>query len=159
MRQVTRALGVMVLAGVIALTGAAPPAVAGLDGDRFRVTTRSVSDHFNDVGPRGPSDGDSFSFSENLFSKGDRVGRDNGACTVTRAKKNAVTAHCVVTLELRGRGLITIQGPLTFKRGAGSPDTTLAITGGTRQYAGAAGSVQVVEKRNQPTRLQVRLTS
>jgi len=48
---------------------------------------------------------------------------------------------------------------LTFKRGAGSLDTTLAITGGTRQYAGAAGSVQVVEKRNQPTRLQVRLTS
>ena len=156
MRQVTRTCGVAIAAGMMAF-GLAPPAAAhDLDSDRFRVTTRTISEHFNDVGKKGPSVGDSFTGTEKLFHRGERVGRDAVGCDVTKASKKLFRLHCVVTLSLRGRGDITAQGGVTFKRGQ-TVRNTVAITGGTGDYAGASGVIRLIEERGQPSRLQVRL--
>ncbi len=158
MRQVTRTAGAAMASGVMVFGVAASPAAAhDLDSDRFRVTTRTVDEHYNDVGKKGPSVGDSFTFSDKLFHRGDRVGRGDGRCDVTRATKQKFTIHCAVTLTFRGRGQIATQGAFTFKRGVRSPDIIIPITGGTGKYTGAEGSIQLMEQRGEPTRLQVRL--
>lgn len=156
MRHVSRMFGAAVLAGVIAFTGATPAAVASIDDGDFQVTLRTVSDHYDDVGRPGPSVGDTFTFRDRVFHRGNQVGHDNGRCDVTRSTRGLFTFHCVVTLSLRGRGQIAVQGPLTFRRG-GLPRGTLVVTGGTRKYADATGSARIIELRGEPTRLRVNL--
>jgi len=155
MRRVFGLFGVAILAVVMAFT-TATPAVAGHDDDRFQVVLRPIQFHYEDVGRRGPSAGDYFVFSEKLFNQGERVGRDSGRCDVTRVGRDKFTFHCFVTLTLRGQGKITLQGELRFRRSGPAPGR-LAITGGTRRYAGAAGSARLVEQRGEPTRLRLRL--
>lgn len=156
MRRMIRIFGGAALSGVIALTAVTPPAVAGIDGDRFQVVLRTVSEHYDDVGRPGPSVGDRFTFRDRLFHRGERVGQGNGACDLTRRTKRSFTFHCVVTISLRGKGQIALQGPVTFRRGE-RLRSALAITGGTGQYAGAAGSARLIERRGEPTRLRVHL--
>ena len=155
MRRALGALGVTV-AAVFAVGVAAPPAVAGMDGDRFQVVSRTWTEHYNDVKPKGDSVGDSFTFTEKLFHRGERVGRDAGTCKVTRVTKKSFGIHCTVTATFRGRGDITVQGAILYKRGERSRPV-LAVTGGTGDYKKAAGVVKLIDKRGEPTRLRFRL--
>ena len=156
-RRLARACVVVLLACVTAFTTVTPAAADDLDSDRFRVTLRTVSGHYQDVGPQGPSVGDSFTFSDKLFHRGERVGRDDGRCDVTRAGPGRFAFQCVVTLTLRGRGQIALQGVFAFRRGVPDRNKVIAITGGTGIYAGASGSAKLMDQRDEPTRLQIRL--
>jgi len=155
MRRVVGILGIA-MAGAVVVGGAAPPAVAGMNGDRFQVVSRPWTEHYTNADPQGESVGDTFTFTEKLFHNGDRVGRDAGSCKVTRVTKRAYGLHCTVTLTFRGKGDIAVQGAITYKRGQRSRPT-LAITGGTGDYADAAGVVKLVDRRGEPFRLRVRL--
>jgi hypothetical protein len=72
------------------------------------------------------------------------VGHDSGVCTLTRLPERDARqtfASCVVTAAVRG-GSLTVQGILRF-RGQQPLPATLAVTGGTGRYTGAAGTVHV----------------
>jgi len=72
------------------------------------------------------------------------IGHDSGVCTLTRLPERGARqtyASCVVTAAVRG-GSLTVQGILSF-RGQQPRPATLAVTGGTGLYAGAAGTVHV----------------
>jgi hypothetical protein len=72
------------------------------------------------------------------------IGHDSGVCTLTRLPERDVPqtfANCVVTAAVRG-GSLTVQGILRF-HGQQPLPATLAVTGGTGRYTGAAGTVHV----------------
>jgi len=72
------------------------------------------------------------------------IGHDSGVCTLTRLPERDARqtyASCVVTAVVRG-GSLTVQGILSF-HGQQPRPATLAVTGGTGRYAGAAGTVHV----------------
>jgi len=141
--------------GASALSGSSP-AVAHLGGEDFQVTSRTVTERFRDVGRPGPTIGDSVLFTGKLFRLGERVGQESGRCDVTRATRRAQVFQCSIVLTFRGEGDLTVQGVLVF-RGGESPDPRLAITGGTRAYAGASGEFVLVERPGEPRRYRIHL--
>ena len=72
------------------------------------------------------------------------IGHDAGVCTLTRIPEKfarQTLGNCVVTVVLK-HGSLTVQGVVRFK--AKQPQAAvLAVTGGTGDFAGAAGTVGV----------------
>ncbi len=121
------------------------PAGAGEVAPDIQVSAKPWTEYFIDNGPRGESPGDKFGFTEKLLQHGERVGRDAVECTVKRVTRRSFTMQCLGTMTLRGRGQITIQGAVTFRRNSG--DTfSLAVTGGTREFSGVGGEMVVIER-------------
>lgn len=152
-RQIARAFAVTVMACATAFTAITPAAADDLDTDRFKVSLRGGTGHYEDVGRKGPSIGDSFIFREKVFHHSNRVGRDNGHCDVTRAGPENFAYACTVTVFLRNRGQIALQGLFAIRRGVPGGDPTLAITGGTGWYNHASGTATLNERRDGPARL------
>ena len=146
----------VLLLGMLGVLAVPSPAAAHLGGDHFQVVSRPISEHFEDNGRKGPSRGDVFSFTERLMQDGERVGKDFGRCEVVRATERAFTMHCMVTLLFKGKGQLTVQGAVLFKRGM-TNDPELAITGGTGDYAGASGVMYLIDRRNEPSRFRFHL--
>ncbi|QIK66654.1 hypothetical protein G7072_10160 [Nocardioides sp. HDW12B] len=121
------------------------PADAGEVAPDLQVTAKPWTEYFVDNGPRGESPGDTFGFTEKLFQRGERVGRDAVECTIKRVTRQSFTMQCVGTLTLRGRGQITIQGAITFSETSGD-SFSLAVTGGTGEFRGVNGEMVVVER-------------
>lgn len=155
-RHMTRSLAAATLAGATALSAIPPAAAHDLDTDRFRVTLRPVSEHYEDVGRRGLSVGDRVTFSENLYHRGNRVGRDDGTCEVTRRGPGRFAQQCVVTVTLRGRGTLTLQGLFAI-RADSDRDIDLAVTGGTGKFADAGGTATLLTQQDGPSRLRFHL--
>jgi hypothetical protein len=103
----------------------------------------------NDGGRRGRSAGDILHFNRGLTQDGRRAGTFLASADAATRTRGLMVA----TLVLRGRGQLAVQGPLSFS----APRSTLAITGGTDEFAGAAGSVDVVSDRRDRVTLTVRL--
>jgi hypothetical protein len=119
-----------------------------------------------DLGPTGPSLGDRFVFTDNVFRGGRQVGVLGAECTVTRLEPNPVPAgqeptsamvNCVATIQLP-KGHVTLQGLLTFSEEAGNR-FTIAITGGTGAYRTAHGEATLTENEDEdaPDRLRLKL--
>ena len=72
------------------------------------------------------------------------IGHDAGVCTLTRIPEKfarQTLGNCVVTVVLK-HGSLTVQGVVRFK--SKQPQAAvLAVTGGTGDFAGAAGTVGV----------------
>lgn len=72
------------------------------------------------------------------------IGHDSGVCTLTRIPEKfarQTLGNCVVTVVLK-HGSLTVQGVIRFK--SQQPQAAvLAVTGGTGDFAGAAGTVGV----------------
>jgi hypothetical protein len=107
------------------------------------LTGRSAQDHDIDVGRSGPSVGDRFVFSENLFDEdNDKVGRVAGSCDLAYVKRNSngkakdALMQCIGTFRLSD-GQITVQGSMWWSED--KPE--LAITGGTGTYDDDSGHV------------------
>jgi hypothetical protein len=73
-----------------------------------------------------PAIGDYVVVRERVYRRGNRVGRDNAHCDVTRAGPEAFALACTVSLFLRGRGQIAMQGLFAYRRGMPGGDPTLA---------------------------------
>jgi hypothetical protein len=141
------ALAALAAAGVILA-----PAVADGDGKRtLRLVAHQTQYDFLDIGADGNSLGDRLVFSEVFSDRGDEVGRSGVVCTVTDfepAPSVDMTVDCVGSLKLR-RGQINLHGLMDL-HGADDPGPfTVAITGGTGRYRGAAGEA-VARQPNPP---------
>ena len=128
----------VIVIGAIGLALALPGPLATGHGDPvIKLELKSKLDNAQSIDnpPEGPSAGDVFEFTETLTNaSGKRVGRDAAVCT----RLFDATHLCTGVYVLSG-GQITVQlvqpGP--------SGTYTQAITGGTRRYAGASGTVTV----------------
>jgi hypothetical protein len=95
-----------------------------------------------DVGPAGPSVGDGFVITSDVFAPaGRRVGRLDFACTTTALGRNS-SQIC--------QGVLTLPGGQLTGQFAGE-SRRQAITGGTGKYKGARG--QFVLGKDTPTSL------
>jgi allene oxide cyclase len=101
------------------------------------VIEHASSDAVVDLGEEGDSVGDTLVFSNEVYDSEDAnvVGSDQGSCTRTK-KGEAWECSYTVTLD---DGSIVVQGAL-YDDGR---DTTLAITGGTGDYSGASGEMDL----------------
>ena len=111
-----------------------------------RATTVHVIEHATtdkvvDIGAAGDSTGDLITWHNQLFNSANvsKVGRDQGECI--RISVAAGSWECTWINWVPG-GSITVEGPFFDTK-----DSTLAITGGTGNYAGAGGSMQL-QSRN-----------
>ncbi|HUR73904.1 MAG TPA: hypothetical protein VMZ00_06485 [Sporichthya sp.] len=143
-RRITRAA---VAAGVVAAMSAGILAVGQQSSQAAdasgTITGRGAQDQDIDVGRKGPSVGDRYVFSENLFNRdGDRIGRLAASCDLAAVKRNSngkvkdALQHCIGTFRFSD-GQVTAQA--AFWWSDEKPD--LAITGGTGHYDDASGHV------------------
>jgi len=88
-----------------------------------------------------------FNFEESLLSGRTKVGTDRAVCTTA-----GNTARCRVTLALP-RGRLVVDAMLTQDASSGP----IIVAGGTRAYAGAAGSGTHTSLGNRRTGLVIRL--
>ena len=143
--RIVRACAVVVVACATAFTGLTPAAAHDLDSDRFQVALRPGAEHYEDVGREGPSIGDYFVSRDKVYHRGNRVGRLNFHCYVTRAGAGRFAYQCDYNMFLRGRGTIAMQGLLAFSEKGPHGEPALAIIGGTGWYVHASGTATVVE--------------
>ena len=117
----------------------------------LHLTAVQVESQFVDVAPTGggPSLGDAFVSSDNLFRDGHKVGFAGGACTFVRLQHPPFALQCLVTARIGGDQL-TIQG-FAFEQ----PTSVFAITGGTGRWRNAGG--QAVIREVSETRARVTL--
>lgn len=114
--------------------------------DTLRLDAKRVQERFVDQGASGPSVGDRYVFSENIYERGEkeRIGRSLVACDLAYVSKNSrgkVTngmMQCTGTLKF-GDDAVTVQGPVSWN----NRTSTLAVTGGTGRYDDAHGEFEV----------------
>jgi len=118
---------------MLVFTGALT-AAAWAQERKINVIERATTDAVLDVGDKGDSAGDILTFANGIYDEGDKdkIGSDNGWCIRTVVGKSW---ECFWTLSLE-EGQITVEGPFLD-----AGDSTLAVTGGTGQYAGARGEM------------------
>ena len=147
MRVVVAGATVAVLALVIGMIGP-----AGADDEQEKLTLRfaekAADDEqtsvFIDVGPKGVSEGDYFTFGdEPLYNRSltKKVGHINGDCVLVDLTESAETYECDGSFYLPG-GLITVEGSLIFTEQE-IIGVDHAITGGTGKYETAHGVEEV----------------
>jgi hypothetical protein len=105
-------------------------------GKTIHVVERATTDTVTDLGPAGDSVGDLLTFANEIYDEANihKVGTDQGYCVRTEVGKSW---ECNYTTFL-AEGQITVEGPF-FDAG----DSTFAITGGTRAYRNARGSLEL----------------
>ncbi|MEV6318873.1 hypothetical protein [Streptomyces sp. NPDC051776] len=146
------------LATVVASASSAPAATpTPKTGElTFRLVAKQTQISFVDVGVPGPSQGDEFVTSADLYRGSTKIGTQGGVCTLTRTAPNdEFDEQCVNTLTLPG-GQLTVQGLISVTS-AGPGDIDLAITGGTELYRRARGDVHAVLLNPTDTQLTIRL--
>jgi hypothetical protein len=111
------------------------PAWAG-GAEKLNLVERATTDAVLDTGAQGDSAGDILTFANEVFDEANKtkVGDNNGWCIRTVPGK---AWECFWTLTL-AEGQITVEGPFLDGK-----DSTVAVTGGTGEYAGARGDMQL----------------
>src|SRR5207248_351840 len=127
---VTLAAAVIAVASVT-LAAASPASPTSTSTDRtvtIVVVEHQVDAAAVDVGTPGPSLGDRFVVTGDLFQNGKQVGVDGGAFEFVRLKATSFVAQAVASVTLPG-GQLTVQGLAEFptSNALGKPQT-LAVT-------------------------------
>lgn len=119
------------------LMGPATLAGAQSDGETFTVVSKIARVHEVDVGPSGPSPGDSILFKDTLWNEdgSQKVGVDWVECTSHFG--NAVL--CDVAFRINGRGQIAAPGKSTLT----AQRFNFPIVGGTAHFRDVTGQVHV----------------
>ena len=134
MKRLAVVCAVLGLVGLV--LGMVVPAGAQDGGGRtIRVVERITEARFQDLAPQGPSLGDQFVQSGNLWRQGNRVGRDGVVCTVTSRRREEL--QCEATVRFHN-GQIAVQGLISNQS-----QFDLPVTGGSGAYTGAEGIVHV----------------
>lgn len=122
-----------------AASEAAATAAAAADGEvqRLVVTSRELRGQGVDLPPAGDSPGDFFLFEERLF---DQTGTRGIGMDSVRCELSLRTFTCEATLVLNGRGKIRIAGTVFSER-----DNVFPVTGGTGEFLGVGGRLNVSE--------------
>ncbi len=150
---------------LIALTAAAIPAASSLDLDAARSQSpatalslnlpRSEPDALADRGRKGPSAGDELYITDRLTDER-RMRVGSIVAQGSLFSRDLRRAQMTATISLTGRGSIALQGTLNFaaRRNQG----TLAIVGGTGQFADAGGTAKVTMGRRGVVKFDLALT-
>ena len=137
-KLITAAAGVLalVLAPAAALASTSSPSTSN-SPVVIHVVEHAITDTVQEFHPGTMSLGDVLAWHNPVYNASNtrRVGMDNGFCIRTVAT-GKTEWECTWTTLLAG-GDLTVQGPY-YDDGT---DTTLAITGGTGRFTGAAGSM------------------
>jgi allene oxide cyclase len=104
--------------------------------ERLQFVEHGSSENLLDLGTKGDSAGDVFTYENPIFDSTDKtqLGVSHGFCIRIVAK---ISWECSATLVLQS-GQITLAGVYTD-----SKDSLFAVTGGTGKYAGAKGEVHL----------------
>jgi Allene oxide cyclase len=104
----------------------------------IHVVEHSITDVVTDIGKRGDSVGDIYSWYNPVFDATDtkKVGHDQGDCI--RVSLKAGSWECRWLTYIQGRGAIMVEGAFFDTR-----DSTLAITGGTGEFRNARGVMKL----------------
>ncbi|MFD4137726.1 MULTISPECIES: hypothetical protein [unclassified Streptomyces] len=149
--------------GLAALLACAHPASAAADpttGNEgvVELVARQVQASFVDVdGSSGPSQGDEFVNSGDLFRGTEKVGTYGEVCTLTRlvpVDEFDLLCQGSLTFPL---GQLTVTGRFTVT-GAGPGNIDFAITGGTDRFHKARGFIHAVNISETETQLTVHLS-
>ena len=130
------------LAGVIAL---GVWWYIGQQTQTITVVEHAETDTVVDLGPTGDSIEDLLPFGNPIFdaANANQIGTDQGDCFRTTP---GTSWECTWTVYL-DNGSITVQGPFLDSLA----DSTLAITGGTGDYAGARGEMTLHSRNDAGT--------
>lgn len=101
----------------------------------------------NDVRPRGPSAGDALYFRGALSKQSGLIARADWI--------GPRAALFVTTIRVAGRGTIAAQGKLDFSKK--THQGQLAILGGTGDFVGAVGSIDVISDKRERITFKVSL--
>jgi hypothetical protein len=103
---------------------------------QIHVVEHAVHEAVGNVGKKGDSHGDQFTFSNPVYDATDskKVGKDLGDCI--RIRPSAGQWYCIWTTWIKGKGSIAIAGPFYDDR-----SSTMAITGGSGMFANARGTM------------------
>jgi hypothetical protein len=128
-------LAFLIVAATLVLGASVSSAAPAYRGRTLIVVERATSDTALDLGAPGDSIGDTLAFGNAIYdaSNSHVIGRDQGICFRTNPGQSW---ECTYTTILAA-GAITVQGPFYDDL----RDSELSITGGTRQYANARGSL------------------
>jgi hypothetical protein len=128
----TLAIASFFVGGLVATQLAAPAAAK----ETLTVIEHATTDTILDLGDDGDSIGDTLAFSNELYDADNAnvVGSDQGSCVRT---KPGEAWECTFT-NILPNGSIVVQGPYYDAK-----DSVLAITGGTGDYSGAEGQMQL----------------
>jgi len=111
---------------------------------QINLVERATTDAVLDTGAKGDSAGDILTFANEVYDEANaaKAGDNNGWCIRTVVGK---AWECFWTLTLAG-GQITVEGPYLDGK-----DSVLAVTGGTGEYAGTRGDMQLHARNAQGT--------
>jgi hypothetical protein len=132
-------LGLAIPAVSASASGAAagPPVGTAANPQRIDIISRATAiNNFVDIGPTGPSPGDLYVFSDDVFfanAPASKVGQADGRCTLIDPSSGRFGCTIITSLP---KGDITTEGTLINVPGVTS---TGAVTGGTRAFRNARG--------------------
>lgn len=123
----------MALAGTLLITHSA---AALAESITLKLVERATTDAVTDLGAKDDSAGDLLTFANEIYDEknAEKVGTDSGWCIRTVVGKSW---ECFWTLSLAD-GQITVHGPFLD-----AGDSVLAVTGGTGEYAGVRGDMNL----------------
>lgn len=153
----------ILVAAVTAVAVAVPLAAAPAAPSGGLTLTATVDTHSTarvDARPKGESPGDLSIFSATLRRDGHPDGRAEFVQTLIDPRYQGLSIRATLLL---GDGTIDLQGAGLNRQPPGgakpSPQTDLAIVGGTGAYAGAAGTVHLVPVGHTTQRLELSFSS
>lgn len=126
-------------------------------GDRLTLYSTVASESFvsaqgEDIGEEGPDAGARILLVDTLYRDGERtdeVGRNDLVCTVTEAtEEDALQALCFGVVRLDDQGSLAWSAAVQLGAQAESADEpfmVVAVTGGTQEFTGADGQVELFE--------------
>lgn len=138
MARRSAAIGLVLVLGVLAFGLGMASASSGItDPVTVVVIGRYTHDKTTDVGKKGDSAGDIYTFRDDIYDETNttKIGADQGVCV--RLSPKAGASECWFTTTLAG-GQITAQGPFLDD----APVSTYAVTGGTGQYQNVRGTLE-----------------
>jgi hypothetical protein len=138
-----------ILAASVASALAARAAWTGQDSRVIRLEGRSTSFVTIDNAPKGPSIGDSFVFTDNLYSGGKKVGRDQGTCYNTIHQEKECSGSVILA-----DGRIAIESAFNEAKAGRLVN---AVLGGTGAYRDARGAATVIARSGGRTLLVIDL--
>ena len=132
----------MALVGAAAIGLGAAGLASATSSDISRPVTIHVIDKgqfdvYRDIPPSGPSEGDLFTFADQIVSPRNRhhvIGRIDGQCVLMIPSQNRFECHD--TQSLNGRGTVVTEGVFISESGHVND---FAVTGGTGEFRNARG--------------------
>jgi allene oxide cyclase len=135
-RKIGLALAALLVGGSAFALGQASASSGIASATALTVIEHGTTDKVVDVGKKGDSTGDIFTYHNDLYDATDttKLGGDNGMCV--RESPKLGTWECWWTTTLPD-GQITAEGPYSDS----APTSTYAVTGGTGLYENVRGSM------------------